>query len=340
MAKSMFRSRKADFNVMVAVLGTVIVMLVLLALGYQIYMKSDDVGDDEKCRLSFFANAGLAKAKAESGGFFSDSVAYECPRKFMKIKLNDVKKYGKINDDKVKTILANEMKRCWSMTGAGKLDPARGGAWDLKEKYCLVCTEIVFDEKLLKKAAEQNPEYKLLGFQYWAAAHILPGQESTLYEYLKNERPTPDLLAQLKASENNPDMMFNIFQKYVVVWRFEIYESGFWTTFTTIAGVAGAAVGAIILFPITGVAATVIGAAALIGGVISFGVGVSSTEVPDIPSWIPEWARKPGASVGLGVHRTGEADVYQEVFITPEDTLSTQFNFDSGKKDFCTQMLN
>ncbi|MBI5880562.1 hypothetical protein HZB90_00355 [archaeon] len=335
MAKSMFRSRKADFNVMVAVLGTVIVMLVLLVLGYQIYMKSDDVGDDEKCRLSFFANAGLARAKAESGGIFSEKVAYECPRKFMKVKLNDVKKYGKINDDKMKTLLANEMKRCWSMTGGGKFDTARGGSWDLKEKYCLVCTEIVFDEKLLKKAVDQK--YELKGFQYWAAAHILPGQESTLYEYLKNERPTPDLLAQLKASEDNPDMMFNIFQKYVVVWRFEIYETGWASTFTTIAGVVGATVGAIILFPITGVAATVIGAAALIGGVISFGVGVSSEEIPD---WVPAWALKPGASVGFGIHRKGEADVYQEVFITPEDTLSTQFNFDSGKKDFCTIILN
>jgi hypothetical protein len=55
---------------------------------------------------------------------------------------------------------------------------------------------------------------------------------------------------------------------------------------------------------------------------------------------VPAWALKPGASVGLGIHRTGEADVYQEVFITPEETLSTTFNFDSGKKDFCTIMLN
>jgi hypothetical protein len=303
-------------------------MLVLLALGYQIYMKSDDVGDDEKCRLSFFANAGLQKAKAESGGIFSENVAFECPRKFMKIKLNDVKKYGKINDDKMKTLLANEMKRCWSMTGGGKLDVARSGGWDLDEKYCLVCSEIVFDEKLLKKAVDQP--YVLKGFQYWMAAHILPGQESTLYEFIKAERPTPQLLTELKASENSDEMTFNIFQKYV--WRFEIYESGTYTVLSTIGGVFAVAAG-ILLFPVTAVVGTVV----IVIGAVSFAVGASSVEIPD---WVPAWALKPGASVGLGVHRKGEADVYQEVFITPEDTLSTQFNFDSGKKDFCTQMLN
>jgi hypothetical protein len=217
------------------------------------------------------------------------------------------------------------------MTGAGKLDTARAGGWDLKEKYCLVCSEMVFDEKLLKQAAKQK--YELKGFQYWMAAHILPGEESTLYEYMKGERPTPDLLAELKKAEDSDATIINMYQKYVVVWRFEIFEKGWASTATSILG-SVALVAGCILFP---AGAVVWGAVAATTAVVSLTLAISTEEVPD---WVPAWALKPGASVGLGIHRTGEADVYQEVFITPEETLSTTFNFDSGKKDFCTIMLN
>jgi hypothetical protein len=229
-------SKKAEFSIMVAVIITLAVGLSLLVIGYQMSKKSKDMDDDEKCRLSIFANAQISKARQASSGLMDFPVAFECPRKPLKIDLEDVEKYDRIDDDLFKTVIAEEVKACWSKVGAGKLDPFKAST-NVNEHFCLVCTEFYLDSELEEQMRRQR--YNMTGFQYWIAGHKLPGLKTSLYEFVQGKRPTPELLESLKASETSPDSMMDFTsQKYVVVWRVEKWEPGRWEGVGMVAGAA------------------------------------------------------------------------------------------------------
>jgi hypothetical protein len=319
---SLFRSKKAMFNVLLVVIVTLVVGLLLMVIGYQAHIKLKSINDDEKCRLSL-----LGRHVAKQGevafmqGSFTSKVSLECERKFLRIKLGDVERYRRIDDDLLKTYLAEEMKSCWSKVGASKIDPFSKGT---NAKYCLVCTDIVFDKDLVEQAERQD--YELKGFQYWIASHKLPGLKTTLYEYVKGARPTPELLKALKETENHPASKFNLNEKYVAVWRVDVYKPDWWDKFTgaVIGGLAGiAAVAGILLSPVTG----------------GLSLGVTLTVLAATTGSVV------GAGVGVGVVKIAQDDtkVQQEVHVLTESQLSTNMDFDGDGKpdgDFCSRMFN
>jgi hypothetical protein len=304
MAFRILRSKRADFNVLLAIIITLVVGIIIIALGYQINKNSKDVNDDEKCRLSIFTNHVMGKVKKESKvvGF---PVAFECPRKRLKIELADVEKYGKIDDDLFKQAIAEEMKACWAKVGAGKLDPFRTTHDTVDATFCLVCDEIVIANDLQEQMKKEN--YWMRGFQYWIAKNKLPGIKTTLYEFISGTKPTEEVLRQLKVEENSDKSAFNLIgNRYIVAWRVQKYEPGMWDR------IKGAVVGAVVY-----VGAVVAGA---VVGVVTLGTGIVAS------------AAIIGAGVGLGVTMMSEGDVQisQSVFIAPEDTLSSD----------CTDMIN
>jgi hypothetical protein len=334
MAFRILRSKRADFNVLLAIIITLVVGIIIIALGYQINKNSKDVNDDEKCRLSIFTNHVMGKVKKESKvvGF---PVAFECPRKRLTIDLAAVEKYGRIDDDLFKQAIAEEMKACWAKVGAGKLDPFRVTHGTVDDSFCLVCDEIVLDDDLQKQMTKEN--YIMKGFQYWIAAHKLPGIKTSLYEFVSGTKPTEEILRNLKSVENNPESAFNLLgNRYIVVWRVQKYEPG--------------------LFRKIGAAVT--GAVVAVAGVALAGVSLGTLSGVAVAAV--------GAGAGLMVNSVGEggAQLNEQVLVMPEDRLSYVAPYtaeDYGKmaasliggpltyfldatrvepKEFCGQMIN
>ncbi|MFC1742277.1 hypothetical protein ACFL3V_07115 [Nanoarchaeota archaeon] len=329
--RSLYRSKRATFNVLLAVVVTLIVGLLLLIIGYQINKKTSAINDDQKCSMSILANDQLSKMKKSSYGAMGSTIGFECPRREVLIEAEDVEKYGRINDDRFKTIIAEEMKSCWIKTGGGKMDPFKTGGWaDVEESYCLVCREMRFDSSLVKAAKDQN--YHAKGFQYWIATHSLPGIKTTLYEKIKKEQPSQETLAKLKETENSDMSSFNFDNKYVVIWRVEKYEESRLWSWAKWVGIGALAVGGVVFLPIGLAAVGVGGAAAVASGSLAVVSAVGGAKAVL------------GVAIGIGISSEDDDNNYvsQQIFIIPEKTLSTEFDFanDGKKKDFCTQMIN
>lgn len=308
-----FLSKKAEFSIMVAVLITLVVGISFLVIGYQMHQRSKDMGDEEKCRLSIFANAQIGKVKQKTAGFMDFPVAFECSRKSVKIAIEDVEKYDRIDDDLFKTVIAEEVKSCWAKVGSGKLDPFKASK-NVNEHFCMVCSEFYLDADLKEQMARQDYEFK--GFQYWIAGHKLPGIKTSLYEFITGTRPTAELLQSLKNSENDANSKFNFEEKYVVVWRVEKWEPGLWEEAAVVAGAA--ALGVLTM----GVGNVVFGAAAGIGIIAVEDGAQISQQVLVIPEGRLSEQRKMTV-----------ADVIQEV--TSRTPVSR-----APVYDFCTRMIN
>jgi hypothetical protein len=324
-----FLSKKAEFSIMVAVLITLVVGMTFLVIGYQINKRSKNMDDDEKCRLSIFANTQIGKVRQGSVGFMDFPVAFECPRKSIKVVLEDVEKYNRVDDDLFKTIVAEEVKGCWGKVGSGKLDPFKRST-TVDEKFCMVCSEFYIDSELAEQIARQD--YMFKGFHYWAAAHKLPGIKTSLYEFLKGTRPTAELLRTLKAQENSSESSMDFVNtKYVVVWRVDKFERGWWETVGMVVGGAVLVTAGILVFPVTATAGAVVAGTALTVGTIA-GIATAGTlAVGGLGT----------ATIGFINDVSGTDDLKQSVMITPESMLSESFDFGDGEsKEFCTVMIN
>jgi hypothetical protein len=233
----MIRSKKGDFDVVQAMILTLIVGVLLFAIGYQMKVKMSKVNEEEKCKLSIFANT--MSGKVQKGPLTLGKVAYQCPRKLLVIKLDDVAKYGKIDDDSIKRIIAEDLKSCWSMVGGGKMDPFRETT-TVNAMFCLVCSDIIFDASFKEQAKKEN--YELRGFSYWSATHTLPSIKMSLYEYIEGKRPDPDAIEKLKQASLADNSKWDFDQKFVSLWLVGKYEQGWWNKYgpALTMGVSGA----------------------------------------------------------------------------------------------------
>lgn len=215
------RSRKAQLNVWITAAVFVVVGLLILFIGFKLVKSSKSINTDEKCRLSLVANDVVRPVAKRI-------FPIECPREHREITLGEVESYGRIDDDRVKSIIAEEMKRCWSKTGGGELQPfneywleqAVGGETPFMESFCLVCSEIEFDNDFKEQARKQG--YKLEGLPHWLVTRKPFGMESTLYEQISGKSPSPELIKALKSAEYFQDSDFNFDETYSVTWQVEV----------------------------------------------------------------------------------------------------------------------
>ena len=220
MVDMLIRSRKAAFNVMLTVIITVIVGLLLILIAHKLKTASDDVSSREKCHLSLFANDQVRAVAKQA-------FAIECPRVIRKVKLSEVEKYGRIDDNIVKSIIAKEMLDCWNMVGNGKLNPFNEnwlernlGGDPTIERFCLVCSEIVFDDKFRKQAARQG--YELKDLHKWFVSHKPYGMDHTLYESITGGQPSEELLKALASTDYTPRSLFSLDKPLIIVWKVEV----------------------------------------------------------------------------------------------------------------------
>ena len=220
----LFLSKKADFNVLLAIIGVVLVGIILLLVGYKIIMGGNKMNQDEKCRLSIFAASQAASIKAKTLGTVDIVPTVECATEDIIIKPQDVKrsKNGRIDDDLVKAKIADELYKCWNKVGQGKLDPFRDQLKSFSDRtYCMMCSTIRFSDDFIKEAETES--YVLQGTLYWMAIHRIPGTDMTYYEYVNGVRPSLDDLKTIK--DNTYNYYTDLNQKYIVTWREQVIDN-------------------------------------------------------------------------------------------------------------------
>ena len=212
-----FKSKLASFSVLTALIGTVLVGIGLLAVGYKITVGSGQLNNEQACHLSIFAADQASAIRRETLDAFDIVPNLECEPKEIVIDPKDVRRSrrGRIDDDLLKGKIAEELARCWTMVGAGKLNPFQG-AWPQADKtYCMTCATIEFSEDFIEAAQEQS--YSLQGMNYWMATRRIPGKEKTFYEHMFNRIPPQDAIVQMNQRQD----FWDLNQKYFLVWRFE-----------------------------------------------------------------------------------------------------------------------
>ncbi|MFC1723432.1 hypothetical protein ACFL0V_04805 [Nanoarchaeota archaeon] len=282
--RKLFKSRSANFNVLLMAIVTVVAGLVLIFVGVQIALKQSDIENNKKCQLSFFAASQMAKLHKKSYRVLDVPVSLECPRKELEIDAEpSVVKGGKIIDDLVKAKIANEIMSCWVKTGAGEMDPTKAGGWvwDSKERFCLICAEVSFSDKFQKTAKKQG--YQLKGLGYWSAKRRIPGQKFTLWEFISGKKITDiKILKKLKESEDKYNIPMDFSDKFSIFWRADVHKPSAltgavnWVSAAILVTTIAIAAVAITIASV-GTAVLVIGAAVAAGATFSYGWGAVSS---------------------------------------------------------------
>jgi hypothetical protein len=87
----------------------------------------------------------------------------------------------------IKRELAEAMRRCFSKTGAGNLDPFGGEAWSFGHRstavHCILCSEISFSKELQSKYSS------IEGLTDFLAQHKMDSSQQTYMEYLSPKDP-------------------------------------------------------------------------------------------------------------------------------------------------------
>jgi hypothetical protein len=215
------KTKKAmTWSVLLEIIVVIIVAIILISAGYKMTISSKKTSDDKKCMLSILAAHHAANLRETSQDAVDIVPNLECKAKDVVIKIRDVEhvRGGNIDDDKIKRIFASEMTRCWSLVGAGKLNPYESQWEELgvnDQTYCLICAIINIDPELRGKAEEEG--YELLNFNYWMAKENMPGTKKKYLEYLSS-RERPFTAEQLTEFRNSQEML-PLDDTYYVIWR-------------------------------------------------------------------------------------------------------------------------
>jgi hypothetical protein len=214
----LFFSRKAELGVLVTLIIVVMAAVPLIYLGYKIVMGSDDMNNDEKCRLSIFAADQMSKIKKSTADAVDLVPNLECKPKEVIVKEKQVVRTsgGSIDDDLINGIIANEMYRCWNMVGSGKLDPFRALWPKFDRTYCMTCATIDFDKSLIDKAKKES--YRMKGLRFFLATKRIPGSQQSFYQYMYGKEASTKELEYLKAAKVDE---WPLDKSYSIIWRFE-----------------------------------------------------------------------------------------------------------------------
>ncbi len=195
------------------------------------------------------------------------------------IKYKDVVKNGVIDQNKAHKIIADEMVKCWKMVGEGKIDPFSN--WDTKGiSYCLVCSTIRYDDRLLKfiklnnkkiSKKEDIAKYNILGIDEYLRTNRITKNGPTFYEYLYKEKPPIPEDTIKKIKENNLQNKTNIIlpNSLIIVRMYKAKQK------STLSSIGGAIVGSLLVIGGTVIAATGFGAP-LGAAIISIGLGAAT----------------------------------------------------------------
>jgi hypothetical protein len=136
-------NKKSMAESTLVVLIIVLISAIVLGAATILYAKGmSKSGDIESCRASV-----VMAAKLKAVG--KTATQLNCPRKEFAIGLKDAQLDGKLSEDKVKRIIADEVKGCWyKMSGNSQLNPYDQDILFGSKSICLVCSEVDFSEDI------------------------------------------------------------------------------------------------------------------------------------------------------------------------------------------------
>jgi len=293
-----------------ALIIAVIVLILLLIIGGTLASFIDDVGKTAKCQATLLKSSFLDKTF--TFGYRQGTIqCNNLPDTI--IKSSDAVLKGKINDNAVKKKISDSMYDCWKMTGKGQIDPFK--KYDDDTTYCMICSDIIFNEDFKKKAKEED--YKITNNVYWLATNLISDTKTTYFEAIYDTVPDITIINNLKDKETPID----ISQQYAVVWRLETVKKSMTGELVSsgagaLAGAAsGAFIGSFIPIPIVGTAGgAIIG---LVAGTVSgfFGTHIITDKF--------------------------QGTVSNEIFVVPKLELGQRNLIINGEETpFCTKLVN
>ncbi len=173
------------------IFGVVLFILIIIAVKSLIWMGT--ARDVEKCRTSV-----LAKSYTRPGGTESpfplycktrmvdirEDAVYLYNRKTKEFEKQDFPKYKGSLDFDIKAGIAEEMRLCWYQFLEGTVIPFKQSFFIGDIGYCVVCSEINFDDKLKEKIGAN----KVANFIDWLEQTKIPRSDYTYFSYLSNKR--------------------------------------------------------------------------------------------------------------------------------------------------------
>ena len=209
-------NKKAAINALVAIILVLIVAGFLLFGAIKMYESISSKNVTEVCRNSIKLSANSKRLPSQDIGVGESHFSIKCPRQDLIIRKDDVVQGELLNQTLANQIIADAMAECWYMVGEGKLDPFSD--WENKGKtYCLICKNIVFDDKLKNFIYEKipsidspNPDLDLLKEeirkyhptdpQMFIKTHYYKDTGKTYFEHFYGQKPvlTQNELDQMK----------------------------------------------------------------------------------------------------------------------------------------------
>jgi hypothetical protein len=176
--------KKGQLNTLARIVILLVGALILLfAFGVKFPKIITNDSNIRLCQQSAFINDLSRKVDIATGNPISE---LNCPMREIEIKYSDVKTgLGRISEDKLMTIIAEEMRLCWQMMGDGEFLPFDQGWLLFSNRPCVICSHISFDDKLVKKISEKYEDNKIEGFHDFLKENKMKKSDMTYYEYLQ-----------------------------------------------------------------------------------------------------------------------------------------------------------
>ncbi|MBT3405911.1 hypothetical protein HN419_01965 [Candidatus Woesearchaeota archaeon] len=140
--------KKADAQILFKLIAIVALMLVLIGMGYTVYMWLQGLTDLQRCRVNVLA---VSAIKDVSLGIANVNI--DCPMEEMEINKKMIENSdGDITARIVMGSVADQFRRCWFKMGEG-VNPFSGPIWseiasDMATS-CVFCSHVTYDDDVI-----------------------------------------------------------------------------------------------------------------------------------------------------------------------------------------------
>ncbi|MBW2967491.1 hypothetical protein KY362_03320 [Candidatus Woesearchaeota archaeon] len=255
------KAQQSPFMALVLVVSAVVVILVVLAIFWQLHTKSKEEAINNRCKASVYAYAKYSSIQApfsEEGG---QEAEIDCPTRYITVETDTPRE--------MRRDVADLMAECWDNFGRGKLRLFT--AQD--EKFCVICSVFRFEDR--DTSLDGLPSFLMFEqSQYRQGTRRL-----TYHEFIQGVRTQTDVVDETLRNRVDEGALLGS-EKYAVMFTY--YKQSYWSQLERgILGgsiaLVGSAIGVVIIAGTGGlgtpIGILVIGASVTAG--VAIGVGTA-----------------------------------------------------------------
>lgn len=196
MKKAAVYHTKAQIGSLIKIILLAVAFILLLALTYLFFVKANNQGNVEACKLNVLAQdttktpgltgtgSGLSLTKCNKNYVYFSDTKVETGWDPDSVKASEVfyngkkvKRFAELNDYIVNQVIAEEMRKCFYQMGEGKVAVFNSNVFK-SQNVCFVCSEIVF-----RPDVPQDTEF--VGFIEYLkkTSYDAKGSKLSYYEY-------------------------------------------------------------------------------------------------------------------------------------------------------------